>query len=84
MLKSAEMKEATRLFSGGMLQWHQTYCPLVEVVAVAQAVVAVVVVAAAVAEVEVVVEAAAAAVVAVVCWLGAGRSQVHLDSDETW
>ena len=80
MLKSAEMKEATRLFSGGMLQWHQTYCPLVEVVAVAQAVVAVVVVAAAVAEVEVVVEAAAA----VVCWLGAGRSQVHLDSDETW
>lgn len=49
----------------------------------AQAVVAEAVVAAAVAEVEVVVEAAAA-VVAEVCWLGAGRSQVHLDSDETW
>lgn len=49
----------------------------------AQAVAAVVVVAAAVAEVEVVVEAAAV-VAAEVCWLGAGRSQVHLDSDETW
>ena len=47
----------------------------------AQAVVVVVVVAAAVAEVEV---EAAAAVVAEVCWLGAGRSQVRWDSDETW
>jgi len=53
------------------------------VVEVAQAVVVVVVVAAAVAEVEVEVEAAAA-VVAEVCWLGAGRSQVRWDSDETW
>jgi len=53
------------------------------VLVVEQADVAVVAVAAAVAEVEVVVEAAAA-VVAEVCWLGAVRSQVHLDSDETW
>lgn len=44
---------------------------------------AVAVVTAAVAEVEVVVQAVAA-VVAEVCWLGAGRSQVHLDSGETY
>ena len=31
-----------------------------------------------------VVVVAAAVVAAEVCWLGAGRSQVHLDSDETW